>query len=94
MSNNNPLLPIIGIDLTMPVAQNQHGMATIIQNLFYGLNEFGVELKFIVFCTSKNIHLYQKYNSKYINIIIDFPRKWIACGNKLDILHHPFNSIS
>ena len=82
---------VVGIDLTAPVAQHQHGMTTIIQNLFQGTNDIGINIKLIAFCTNNNLHLYQKHKSKYVDIIIDNPKKWLEDGGCLDIIHYPFN---
>ncbi|MEA2019619.1 MAG: glycosyltransferase [Campylobacterota bacterium] len=83
----------IGVDLTPPIAHMECGMVIALRRIFKALPVENYNISFILFCTNKNINMYENLKRKKIEVIIDNITNYHKNINFLDVLHSPFNDV-
>ncbi len=83
----------IGIDLTSPVAQLQHGMTNLVFSFLDGFSNLNSGFMLILFCKDKSYELYSRYSGENVVVINHDVTHDSILQHGVDALYHPFNCI-
>ncbi|QIV96505.1 glycosyltransferase involved in cell wall biosynthesis [Allofrancisella inopinata] len=83
----------IGIDLTSAVAHMECGMVIALKRIISALPCKKNDINFILFCTEKNINMYDNLKNIKIEVLTTDIEYYHNNINFIDVLHSPFNKV-